>query len=182
VRVCQARLFRLPIFPRACRRQAVAPYYVMSYDPTPSDGYPKQPSDGVRSSAVPQLPDAISARRKGRSRMRRMGILTVIILLEPAPNSANRSRSRQRNDHAPVEGGNGAMVRTHMRHTHIPQCHAARLNDFYNGPISRVIMHAPLPCKTLRITDSRHSHLARTDGCECQYHVLLGKYPHAALY
>jgi hypothetical protein len=41
VRVRQARLFRLPIFPRAHLRQALAPYYIMRYDPTPSGGFPK---------------------------------------------------------------------------------------------------------------------------------------------
>jgi hypothetical protein len=61
VRVYQAGLFRLPIYPRACLRQALALYYVMSDDPTPSGGFPQQPSDGVRSSAAPQIPDAISA-------------------------------------------------------------------------------------------------------------------------
>jgi hypothetical protein len=41
VRVRQAWLSRLPIFPRAYPRQVLAPYYIMRYDPTPSGGFPK---------------------------------------------------------------------------------------------------------------------------------------------
>jgi len=44
-----------------------------------------------------------------------------------------KSRSRQCNDNTLVEGKNGAIVRKHMGHMHIPQCHAARINDFYRN-------------------------------------------------
>ena len=43
VRVCQARLFRLPIFPRACLRQALALYYVLT-----ALGYPATIHFGAR--------------------------------------------------------------------------------------------------------------------------------------
>src|SRR5882724_1372054 len=42
-----------------------------------------------------------------------------------------KSRSRQCNDNALVEGKNGTIVQKHMGHMHIPQCHDARINDFY---------------------------------------------------
>jgi hypothetical protein len=43
VRLCQARLFRLPLFPRSCMRQALALYYVLA-----SMGYPVAIHFGVR--------------------------------------------------------------------------------------------------------------------------------------
>ena len=43
VRLCQARLFRLPLFPRSCLRQALALYYVLT-----RMGYPVVIHFGVR--------------------------------------------------------------------------------------------------------------------------------------
>jgi len=43
VRLCQARLFRLPLFPRSCLRQALALYYVLT-----QLGYPVAIHFGVR--------------------------------------------------------------------------------------------------------------------------------------
>lgn len=42
-----------------------------------------------------------------------------------------KSRSRQTNDNALVEGKNGAVVRKWMGHAHIPKRHAAMINCFY---------------------------------------------------
>lgn len=42
-----------------------------------------------------------------------------------------KSRSRQTNDNALVEGKNGSRIRKHMGYIHIPQIHAATINSFY---------------------------------------------------
>src|SRR3989338_8258054 len=56
---------------------------------------------------------------------------TVAALLQKLLIDQTKSRSRRTNDNALVEGKNGAVVRKHMGHGHIPRRHAPRIMDFY---------------------------------------------------
>ena len=56
---------------------------------------------------------------------------TVARLLEKLRVEQTKSRSRQTNDNALVEGKNGSVVRKHMGYHHIPKKHAKAINAFY---------------------------------------------------
>lgn len=55
----------------------------------------------------------------------------VARLLEKLRVEQTKSRSRQTNDNALVEGKNGAVIRKWMGHAHIPKKHARTINEFY---------------------------------------------------
>ncbi len=42
-----------------------------------------------------------------------------------------KSRSNKSNDNALAEGKNGSVIRKHMGHWHIKQCHASKINKFF---------------------------------------------------
>jgi len=55
-----------------------------------------------------------------------------------------KSRARHSNDNALVEGKNGAIIRKYMGYIHIPQRHAARINEFYKAYLNPYInYHRP---------------------------------------
>jgi len=56
---------------------------------------------------------------------------TVARLLEKLRASQTKSRSRQTNDNALVEGKNGSVVRKYMGYHHIPKKHAKAISGFY---------------------------------------------------
>lgn len=59
-------------------------------------------------------------------------INTVVAkLLETLRITQTKSRSRQTNDNALVEGKNGAVIRKHMGYLYIPKQHATAINAFY---------------------------------------------------
>ena len=52
-----------------------------------------------------------------------------------------KSRARQCNDNALVEGKNGAVIRTYLGYDHIPQRFATRVNTFTQGVLSPYLNH-----------------------------------------
>ena len=56
---------------------------------------------------------------------------TVARLLKKLTMTQTKSRPRRSNDNGLVETKNGAIIRKHMGHHHIPQPFAARINKFY---------------------------------------------------
>jgi transposase InsO family protein len=57
----------------------------------------------------------------------------VAKLLNKRSIEQTKSRPRRSNDNALVEGKNGAIIRKHMGHIHIPRKHAERINAFYRS-------------------------------------------------
>ncbi len=55
----------------------------------------------------------------------------VARLLQKLPIDQTKSRSRQTNDNALVEGKNAAVVRKWMGHAHVPKGNAGPINEFY---------------------------------------------------
>ena len=55
----------------------------------------------------------------------------VAYLLQKLLVEQTKSRSRRTNDNALVEGKNGAIIRKHMGHAHIPKRYAAAVDAFY---------------------------------------------------
>lgn len=65
-----------------------------------------------------------------------------------------KSRARHCNDNALVEGKNGSIIRKHMGYTHIPQRHAAQLNEFYRNYFNPYLnYHRPCAFATETISE-----------------------------
>lgn len=69
----------------------------------------------------------------------------VAKLLEKLLIEQTKSRSRQTNDNALVEGKNGAIIRKHMGYTHIQKKHAQAINCFYREHMN-VYLNFHRPC------------------------------------
>lgn len=68
----------------------------------------------------------------------------VAKLLNKLTIDQTKSRPRQSNDNALVEGKNGAVIRKHMGYAHIPRSHAPAINRFYQTHFnSYVNFHRP---------------------------------------
>lgn len=68
----------------------------------------------------------------------------VCKLLQKLLIELTKSRARHSNDNALVEGKNGAIIRKYMGYIHIPQRHAARINEFYRAHLNPYInYHRP---------------------------------------
>jgi hypothetical protein len=66
---------------------------------------------------------------------------TVARLLEKLRVEQTKSRSRQTNDNALVEGKNGAVIRRHMGYHHIPKKHAKAIDTFYRSFFNPYLNH-----------------------------------------
>lgn len=80
---------------------------------------------------------------------------TVARLLNKLLIEFTKSRPRQSNDNALVEGKNGSVVRKHWGYTHIPQRYAQQLNDF-NHEYLNPYLNFHRPCFfAVTITDAK---------------------------
>lgn len=76
---------------------------------------------------------------------------TIAALLNRMLIEQTKSRSRQTNDNALVEGKNGAVIRKWMGYSHIPGEYAAIINDFYQKYFN-VYLNFHRPCGFATIT------------------------------
>ncbi len=65
-----------------------------------------------------------------------------------------KSRARQTNDNALVEGKNGAIIRKHMGYIHIPQKHAKAINTFYRNYMN-IYLNYHRPCGFATVSTDR---------------------------
>lgn len=80
---------------------------------------------------------------------------TVAALLNRMLIEQTKSRSRQTNDNALVEGKNGSIIRKHMGYTHVPAQYANLINQFDRNYFN-IYLNFHRPCGfATTITDSR---------------------------
>jgi hypothetical protein len=80
-----------------------------------------------------------------------------------------KSRPRQSNDNALVEGKNGSVIRKHMGYIHIPGCFAPTINEFYRNHLNIYVnYHRPCGYATTTV-DGRGKEKKKYDIYETPY-------------